>query len=266
MGEHDKHRQRLRERYIANGLKGFADHEALELLLTYAIPRVNTNDTAHRLLKHFGSLTNVFAADTAELCQVEGIGQVSAVMLRLIDDLMQRLQIQSFEKGNHIYIDSPQAAARFVSVLLRNERSAEAVYIVCLDKNNRVLFTDCIAKGALTEVPLYPRTIVQIALRYNAKSIILAHNHPSGDPTPSRSDLNYTAVVKETLEHMDISLYDHMIVGQNAVYSFSGSFVIRLSAAIETVDSPQKRARSSEPLMRAAETSQPNMDGRDENP
>ncbi len=264
MGEHDQHRQRLRERYISNGLNAFADHEVLELLLTYAIPRVNTNEIAHRLLNRFGSISKVLAADTAELCQVEGIGPTSAVMLHLIDELIQRLELESLQTGKNVYLDSPRMAAQFVSALLRNERSAETVYTICLDKNNRVLFTDRVVKGSLTEVPLYPRTIAQIAFRHNAKSVILAHNHPSGDPHPSEEDKIQTRNVQKALEALDISLYDHLIAGRNAVYSFNTGYTIHLTNESDSGDAPSRLSpRNPQQLLRAAEKSQPAMRGTD---
>ncbi len=258
MGEHDRHRQRLRERYISSGLNAFADHEVLELLLTYAIPRVNTNEIAHRLLSQFGSISNVLAADVAELCQVEGIGPTSAVMLHLIDEIIQRLELENLQTGKSVYINTPLAAAQFVSALLRNERGAETVYTICLDKNNRVLFTDCVVKGSLTEVPLYPRAIAQIAFRHNAKSIILAHNHPSGDPYPSEEDKVQTLNVQRALEALDISLYDHLITGRNVVYSFKAGYTIRLNEGADE-ESPRLTPPSLQPLSRAAEKSQPEM-------
>lgn len=223
---HEGHRGRLRERYLQNGLDGFADHEILELLLTYCIPRRNTNDIAHALLKRFGSIDQVFAADIKSLSTVPNIGENTAIFLRLIGQVTRRLfsalQWPAVERSR---LSNPLIAAAFAIETMREERY-ESVYVVSLDKNLRLLHAERLLSGTLTEAPLYPRRVVESALVNRAHSVMLMHNHPSGDPEPSQSDLHATEVIKRALQAIDMQLFDHLIVGANRVYSCMRGIVI----------------------------------------
>jgi DNA repair protein RadC len=215
---HEGHRQRLRERYIKTGPDGFMEHELLELLLTYAIPRRNTNDIAHSLISRFGSLSSVLCADAAELSSIDGVGDSTAVFLRLVGDA-GRKAVQSNDRKAPL-LGTPAAAVSFALELLAGERY-ESVYVVSLDKNMRLLHAERLLTGTLTEAPLYPRRVVESALHHRAHAVLLLHNHPSGDPSPSESDAQATEAVKKALNSIDIRLFDHIIVGRNAAYSFS---------------------------------------------
>ena len=215
---HEGHRQRLRERYVNTGLDGFEEHELLELLLTYAIPRHNTNDTAHSLIGRFGSLSSVLEAEVAELASISGVGEYAAVFLRLIGDTARKSAKVSPRR--QLRLNTPAAAAAFALDLLRGERY-ECVYVVSLDKNMRLLHAERLLTGTLTEAPLYPRRVVECALMHRAHSVLLLHNHPSGDASPSQSDAQATEAVKTALNSIDIRLFDHIVVGKNEAYSFS---------------------------------------------
>jgi len=171
-GLHKNHRQRLRDRYEKTRLDGFADHEALELLLTFAIPRGDVNPTAHRLLERFGSLERVLQASPKELAQVFGIGEKSALLLSVCGELYARIGVQRATKTQAPVLDNAQQAARFALELCRGERY-ECVYLVSLDKNRRVLHQTRLFQGTLTETPLYPRQVVEAALQNRAHSVLL---------------------------------------------------------------------------------------------
>lgn len=220
---HEGHRQRLRERYMKTGPDGFMEHELLELLLTYATPRRNTNDIAHSLISRFGSLSSVLCADVAELACVDGVGDYTAVFLRLCGDAGRKAAKASGTKPPRL--STPAAAVSFALELLDGERY-ESVYVVSLDKNMRLLHAERLLTGTLTEAPLYPRRVVESALMHRAHAVLLLHNHPSGDPSPSQSDAQATEAVKKALNSIDIRLFDHIIVGRNAAYSFSRGILI----------------------------------------
>lgn len=239
---HEGHRERLRARYIKTGLSGFADHEVLELLLTYAIPRQDTNATAHALLSRFGSLRGVLYADINELQQVHGVGERTAVLLHvqgeLLHDLSLRVQIK--EKA---VLSTPVAMASLALNLLGKERY-ESVYVVSLDKHFRLLHAQCLFSGTLYEAPMYPRRIVETVLQHQAYAALLLHNHPSGDPAPSEADISATAAVIAALNGVDMQLYDHIIVGRDIVYSCARNLYINKEGTIvaEGSDSYNQKA------------------------
>ncbi len=217
---HEGHRERLRTRYATNGIGAFTEHELLELLLTYTIPRRNTNEIAHRLIDRFGSLSAVFSAEVAELANIEGIGERAAVFLRLVGDSAAYHAEAAGKQKQRMRIVSPADAANYALDLMRNERY-ESVYVVSLDKNMRLLHAERLMTGSLSEAPLYPRRVVESALMHRAGAVLLLHNHPSGDPTPSNADAEATTAVQKALNSIDIRLYDHLVVGEGGVYSFS---------------------------------------------
>lgn len=249
---HEGHRERLRERYRKAGLSALAEHEVLELLLMYAIPRRNTNDIAHRLLERFGSLRNVFQARAEELALVDGIGEYAAVLLSLQGDVIRNYAEKERQKGK-LRVASPADAVGYVLRLTGGE-PYENVYLMNLDKNKRLLRTEKLFSGTLTEVPLYPRLIVEAALRSRAHSVILVHNHPSGDPTPSESDATATGAVKSALNSIDIAFFDHLVVGHDCVYSYSRDIYIdrqgnahpSLQALTETLAGAEEQYKAAE--------------------
>lgn len=222
---HEGHRERLRARYKANGLGAFTEHELLELLLTYAIPRRDTNEIAHRLIERFGSLSAVFSAQVVELEHIEGIGERAAVFLRLVGDSAAYHAEAAGNKKRRVRLATPADAANYALELMRNERY-ESVYVVSLDKNMRLLHAERLMTGSLSEAPLYPRRVVESALMHRAGAVLLLHNHPSGDPTPSQADAEATEAVQKALNSIDIRLYDHLVVGEGRVYSFSRGSMI----------------------------------------
>ena len=174
---HAGHRARLRERFLREGLDGFSEHEVLELLLTYAIPYKDVNPLAHALIARFGSLAGVLEADAAELRQVSGIGENAAVLLSLMPALLGRYQKSAM--GERPILSNFAQAQTFCGALFFGAHD-ERFYIVCLDKSARVIHTEMLHRGTIDEVAVYPRPVVEIALRHHAHAVLLAHNHPGG--------------------------------------------------------------------------------------
>lgn len=220
---HEGHRQRLLDRYLNEGLEGFEDHQVLELLLFYAIPRKDTNIIAHRLIESFGSISNVLEADSKELMQIEGIGKNAAVFLNLIFESTKRYRIDS--KKIRRRIATMEEAGKFSAELFYGAQ-LEKVYMICLDMRSRVIHTVCVSEGTIDETPFYPRKIVSEALRNNASKVILAHNHPGGSPKPSVKDLEATAMVQDVLKKVNVDLVDHIIVAKDSFLSLSAQHFI----------------------------------------
>ena len=215
MGLHDGHRQRAKERYGQVGADALADHELLELALFYAIPRQDTNETAHRLLKRFRSLQGVLQASPEELEQVEGVGKNAALLLHLMADISQRARITSLPEK---ILNSPDRTGAYFMELLTGQKR-ELLYQVCLDGKGKLLTCRCIAKGTVSASAVHVRQVVENALYAGASTIILAHNHPSGDPTPSPEDVALTRKLVEAGSLLDIPVLDHLILGDGKFIS-----------------------------------------------
>lgn len=215
---HEKHRERMRQRFLKESLSSFEPHEVLELLLFYGIARKNTNDIAHELLKTFGSLSAVFNASYSELIKVKGVGDISATLITLIPQLSQRYLNDL--KGSKPAITNSSDAGEY-AVSLFHGVSYESFYVICLNKQRKIIFTELICKGTLDEVSVYPRIIIEAVMRHKAHSVILAHNHPGGGLQPSANDINCTAKIVDVLEAMDVLVVDHIIVADGKYTSFS---------------------------------------------
>ena len=216
---HSGHRKRLRETYTEQGPDSMHDHQLLELLLTYAIPRRDTNPLAHALLGRdgFGSLGELFAADIHEIMKIEGVGESTAVLLSLVGSLGSRTA-DGRVKGRRL--NTPHAAMEYCKSLPFKGNN-ESMYVISMDKAHRVLHADRVSTGTPGEVTMYPRTVVEIAIRRGAQNVMLCHNHPSGELRPSREDLNTTSLIIGALTPIGIVLNDHIIVGGGRAYSMS---------------------------------------------
>lgn len=214
---HAGHRQRLKNRYLREGLHNFSDHEVLELLLFFAVPQKNINDLAHDLLAEFGSLNAVLEARPEDLMHIKGIGAHCAMLLSLWPDLFCRYQSDQF--GKLPVIKSNQQLAEFATSLVMGVHY-EAFYLISLDAQNRVTNSCLVHKGTTNEVIVYPRIVVEAALRHKAKSVAFVHNHPSGNLMPTPSDMNLTAKLVDVLRPLDISVVDHIIINNGEYVSF----------------------------------------------
>lgn len=216
--EHTGHRERLRERFSQAGLAGFAPHEALELLLTFAIPRRDVNPLAHQLLSHFGSLPRVLEARVEELQAVPGIGPHAASLIGLMLPLFRM-----YRQGLVAEQEKASGGADLLALcqaLLMGEK-VERFYVLALDKRGKLLGHSQVSSGDDGETAVYPRLIVQALLRFGAGACVLAHNHPSGLLQPSGADIALTKALADMMRPLDISLHDHVIVGGDGVFSFA---------------------------------------------
>lgn len=209
MGVHDGHRERKREQFRRYGDEAFADHELLELLLYYAIPRVDTNPIAHRLLEHFGSLMNVLSAPEAELEKVSGLGRSSVCLIRLVAPLYRRARISASK--HEVILDTVERIGVYCLDLLAAE-AREVMYEICLDAKGRRLNTYRLCEGGPGGVSANVRQIVENALHCNAVMVVLSHNHPSGLALPSREDIASTEVLRTALDAVGVRLVEHIVV------------------------------------------------------
>ena len=215
---HKGHRQRVKERYLAEGLDAFEDYQALEFLLFYAIPYRDVNDLAHRLLQKYGSLAAVMEADYYDLKSIPGIGANAAMLLSAIPSLSRAYQL---DKGiKRTALDSSAALGEY-AVSLFIGRTYEVFYLICLDSQNRVNHAALIHEGSINEVAIYPRIVVETAIRHKAKSVVLVHNHPGGSLRPTSSDMDLTWRLVDIMKEISISVVDHIIVSNSRYLSFA---------------------------------------------
>ena len=212
MGVHDGHRVRRREQFLQHGLDAFADHEVLELLLFYALPRRDTNPIAHELIDRFGSLEQVLAASPEELAQVPGMGTAAAALIKLVPQITRRARASSADAETPL--DTTERIGRFFVEQYIAEKQ-EIMYQLCLDAKGRMLSCRRVSEGSAAAVSLNLRQIVENALRSNAVLVALAHNHPSGVAFPSREDIAATLQVRGALETIGVQLVDHIIVADD---------------------------------------------------
>lgn len=220
---HQGHRQRLKARVISEGIDSFEDHQILELLLFYAIPMKDTNALAHRLIGHYGSLAGVFDANPRDLSALVGVTENTALLLSLIPALARRYQ--QGKLAPKAVLGSTTAAGEY-AVSLFTGRLNEVFYVICLDSQNKVNQATLLHEGTINEAPVYPRLIVETALRHQAASIILAHNHPGGSQRPSQADLDVTRRIRQATEAIAIPVVDHIIVAGDGYYSFAENRVL----------------------------------------
>ena len=221
---HQGHRERLRARFLANGLDGFEDHQVLELLLFQVIPRGDTNPIAHRLMCRFGTLSAVLEADPKDLASVEGVGTRAAAFLSLIPQVTRRYFHDRVSRDNP-RLTSSEAVTEYVTPLMAG-RPEEVFYVLCLDSGCRVVYPALIGEGTVKEAHLNPRHVVEEALRHRAASVVLAHNHPGGTAKPSNADHRLTALLVQALGAIGIAVLDHVIVAGERTYSFAREGVL----------------------------------------
>ena len=215
MSIHNGHRQRLKERFLQEGIDGFEEHNALELLLFYCMPRTDTNPLAHRLIEHFGSFAAVLDASPEELEKVEGVGHNISTFLSFIPQVDRYYQISKVK--NRKVLSSVEDCCDFIVPYFRNRKN-EVVYILCMDAKCKVLCMKELGEGSVNSAGVPIRRIVDVAMKANATTVILAHNHPGGIAVPSADDVHTTHRVAQALEAVDIVLADHLIVsGEDCV-------------------------------------------------
>lgn len=228
---HKGHRERLKERFLAEGIDNFESHSILEMIMFYSVPRRDTNPIAHRLLDYFGgSLIRVFDAPVEELVKVDGVGFNTAILIKMFPEVCRRYLIEMRDTGN-IIKTSKDAAKNFVPMFIG--RTNELVALMCIDAKGKLLFCNTIFEGTVNAAAVGVRRFVEIAVRYDATDMIMAHNHPGGTAIPSEQYIMVTKKVAEALKTVNINLLDHLIV--------SGSDWVSLAATPTVSDLFPKR-------------------------
>ena len=220
MGVHDGHREKMRARFLSGGLESFAPHEALELLLYYAIPRRDTNPIAHALMARYGSLSAVLNAPVEDLEKVEGIGESAAVLIHMVAQLSRKASLA--DAARETALSSSQRAGEYLLPLFEGKKR-ETVYQLCLDQKGKLLACKCLGEGGASAASLEIRQVVENAILTSASAVILAHNHPSGIALPSREDYDVTDRAKAALATIGVTLMDHIIVADGDYVSMADS-------------------------------------------
>jgi len=214
------HRKRLRERFMHGGAAAMPDYELLELVLFRAIARQDVKPLARRLLDTFGDFNRVVSATADQLTKVQGVGDAVVQELKIVEAAAHRLA-RSKVLGKHV-LTGWDALVDYCHTSMAH-RATEQFRILYLDRKNVLIADEEQARGTVDHVPVYPREVVKRALELNASALILVHNHPSGDPTPSESDIDMTRRVQDAAEALGLTLHDHLIVGRERELSFRAS-------------------------------------------
>lgn len=218
---HEGHRDRARRRFLQSGEQGLEDYELLELVLHMLLPRRDTKTIAKQLLREFKTFSGVLGAPQPQLARIDGLGEISAINLKIIQAAAQRFardQLgQPLEPALNTWsalIDYCRAAMAFDDV--------EQFRIIFLDRKNRPIKDEVIQRGTVDHAPVYPREVMKRALDLGASALILVHNHPSGDPSPSAADVQVTRQLMESLKPFGITVHDHIIIGRSEHASLKG--------------------------------------------
>lgn len=222
------HRQRLRDRFNTSGLGAFEDHEVLELLLTYAVPRKDVKPIAHALLERFGSLSNVLDAPSTELMKMDGIGETGATLLHLMPSLTRRYLRDRW--GHKPQLNTREDLARFIVDELATATN-EVFLLVLLTHENQVLRALPLHEGSIASAPVYPRLVVEAALRHHAAKVVFAHNHPGGVAQPSDEDLAITHTLVAVFDALAIPVIDHLVVAGPRAFSMAEAGLLRISSS-----------------------------------
>jgi len=211
------HRDRMRARLLKAGPDALADHEMLEMVLFLALPRRDTKPLARALLDRFRSFAGVIAAPIPEMLAIDGMGEAAAAALKTVQAAALRL-VRS-ELSNEPVLANWQKLIEYLTAALGHEQ-VEQVRVLYLDGRNRLLADEMQGRGTVNHTPIYPREVVKRALELHATALVLSHNHPSGDPTPSREDIAMTREIKAAADALRISLHDHVVIAGSRWLSF----------------------------------------------
>ncbi len=215
-GVHKDHRARMRKKFRDHGFDGFADHEILEMLLYYSVPRINTNPLAHRILDKYKTLANVFDAPAEELMKEFKISEVSATLLSMVPKLSKVYETSKWDKKE--CLPDAESLGSYAASLFKDKLNEEFA-LICMDANRCVNWGGIIIKGTIDRTEAYPRIVVNEALKHNAINVAFAHNHPGGTLAPSVADKEATDVLVKVLKGIGINVLDHIIVSGNGYFS-----------------------------------------------
>jgi len=216
--KNDGHRQRLRNRFLKSGFSGFQDYEAIELLLSLTTPRKNCKIPARNALTQFGSFSAVLSADPERLELINGIGPTNVLGIKIVRAAAERYLEDKIE--NLIFAHSSQEVLDYLTLRFKN-KDREAFSVLFLNGRNQIVGHEVLFEGTLTSSVVYPREFVKRMLFHRAAAAVLVHNHPSGNPTPSREDEELTQRLKIAAETVDMRVFDHIIIAGSQHYSFA---------------------------------------------
>lgn len=216
---HEEHRKRVKERFFKDGIENMPDHEILELLLFFSIPRKDTNVIAHALVEHFGSLNGVLEASKDDLVEVDGIGESSAALITLVFQMSKRYLRNSSETNFKHYMGPESVREMLQSKYLGSKE--EIAYMISLDSSGRILSCNKIAHGGLTSALIDKRLVLETAFRNKATAIVLVHNHLNGIAVPSHDDVAATKTIAASLYGLDVRLIDHLIYTDSEIFAMS---------------------------------------------
>jgi DNA repair protein RadC len=217
------HRKRLRRRFLEGGAAAMPDYELLELLLFRAIPRQDVKPLARRLIDSFGDLNGVLSAPAPRLARIPGVGEAVICELKIAEAAAHRMA-RARVMQRHV-ISSWDAVLDYCHTVMAH-RDVEQFRILFLDRKNVLIADEEQARGTVDHVPVYPREVVKRALELNASALILVHNHPSGDPTPSQADIEMTRQIERAAEALGLIVHDHLVIGRSRELSFRASGLI----------------------------------------
>jgi DNA repair protein RadC len=217
IAHHDGHRDRLRQRFLTSGHGSVADYELLEMLLFSAIPRRDVKPLAKQLIATFGGLSGVLGAPAAELEKIKGLSENSAALLKVVHALAQRMLKEDIAQKP--ILASWQKVIDYCTVAMAEEKR-EQFRVLFLNRKNQLIADEVQQTGTVDHAPVYPREIVKRALELGATAMVLVHNHPSGDPTPSDSDIAMTEEIIRAAAVLDVMVHDHIIISRNGHSSF----------------------------------------------
>lgn len=211
------HRDRLRQRFVARGADALDDYELLELVLFGPIPRQDTKPIAKALLRRFGTYAGVLRAPPEDLQEVKGVGKSAAVAIAAIGEAARRLARE--EVLEQPVLSSWEKVIDYLRIELAQEKT-EQFRILFLDSKNRLIGDEQQQQGTVNHTPVYPREVIKRALEMSATAIIMVHNHPSGDPAPSKADIAMTKEIRDVGKALGVTLHDHVIIGKSGHSSF----------------------------------------------
>ena len=215
--DHLGHRERLRDRFLDRGADALADYEILELLLFQALPRRDTKPVAKALVRRFGSYAGVLRAAPAELGEIDGVGKAAVAAIRVVAEAATRLAREESLGGE--ILDSWDRLVAYLRVRMAHEKT-ECFRVLFLDTKNRLIGDEELQRGTVNHTPVYPREVMKRALELAATAVIMVHNHPSGDPSPSRADIKMTYELRQIGKSLGVTLHDHVIVARGGHSSF----------------------------------------------
>ncbi len=222
---HTGHRKRMKERFFNSGASGFADHELIEMLLYNTFPRQDTNELAHKILNEYDkNLCMLIEADPADLMFRCGLNENTAIFFSVIKELLRRYSGDRYK--SRTLIDSSDIAGKYAIYLFDGEKQ-ECFYVICLDAQSRLINSALISRGTIGETCVYLRNVAEAIVKYNARSIIVAHNHPGGSLMPSQSDIETTLSITKMVNMMSVFLSDHIIVADDKYFSMADNGLVK---------------------------------------